>query len=65
PDPLGQSGQGLVQLQQYEADHPTFNLLETAHRVAVQLTELTPLGQQHFTLERRLKKAADRCFLAT
>jgi HD-like signal output (HDOD) protein len=56
PDPLRQSGDGLVKLQQFEAVHPDFDLMATAQRVAEQLGELTPLGREHPTLERRLEK---------
>jgi serine/threonine-protein kinase len=58
PDALRQSGDGVGELLQLQDDWPEFDVRELARRVADRMAEMTPLAGQHFSLHRRLQKAA-------
>lgn len=56
PDPLRQSGDGLLKLKQLSDIWPELHLPVLAERVAGQLASITPLARQHFSLQRRVEK---------
>jgi serine/threonine-protein kinase len=58
PDSLHQSGRGMEQLLELDAAWPDFQLTALAARVARELFAMTPMAQQHFSLQRRCERLA-------